>query len=705
MMEQLQFKVDENGIGEIIFDQKELDVNLLSSDVLLELETLLDSVPQQKGLKLLIFRSAKKDVFIAGADIKEIRALKTREETLEKVRLGRHVLAMIDILPVPTLAVIDGAALGGGLELALACDFRLATEKPKTKIGLPEVSLGVMPGFGGTVRMRNLIGLQKTLELILGSKQLNGKKAEYLGLVDACVPSGYLGFKEEQMIADILDDEKRKKILSRRHKATLLERFFPSLIITLARREVLKKTKGKYPAPLEVLAHFKKINKMGIYEALEAETQSFARLAVTKESKHLIQLFFTNELLKHDNGIEGETELKEIRRAAVFGGGTMGSGILWLFSKSDIPVRLKVRRIAQIGEALGVVHKNYNAIKKRRRLTQHEIDLKIDRISADTEMRGFEKSDIVVEAIVEERDAKRELYRSLEEHCSDKAIIATNTSSISISTLASSMKLPERFVGMHFFNPVNRMPLVEVIRGEKSSDRTVASAIALAKKLGKTPILVGDCPGFLVNRLLIPYLIEAMHLFEEGESFEKIDALLLDFGMPMGPFRLVDEVGLDVGFKVANILHEGYGDRMRTVPVFERVHRELGLYGKKKGAGFYRYTKKGVRANQKAVDLIKEHRHFSDEEIVDRCLLMMVNEASRALEEGVVKCAEYLDMAMVMGTGFPPFRGGILAYADERGILEVVAKLHALSNAYGDRFEPSELLVLMAKENRLFYEE
>jgi len=473
----------------------------------------------------------------------------------------------------------------------------------------------------------------------------------------------------------------------------------------LAKREVLKKTKGKYPAPLEVIAHFKKIRKMGLYEALEAETQSFVTLALTKESKHLIQLFFTSEMLKRDNGIDVDVELKEIRRAAVFGGGTMGSGILWLFSKIDIPVRLKVRRIEQIGEALGVVYKNYNAIKRRKRLTQHEIDLKIDKISADTEMRGFEKSDIVVEAIIEDLDAKQELYRSLEEYCGAEAIIATNTSSISISVLASSMNFPERFVGMHFFNPVNRMPLVEVIRGDKSSDKTVASVIALSKKLGKTPILVGDCPGFLVNRLLIPYIIEAMHLYEEGESFEKIDMLLLDFGMPMGPFRLVDEVGLDVGYKVATILQEGYGDRMHTVPVFERVHHDLGLYGKKKGAGFYKYAKNGVRANPKVIDLVQEQRHFSDEEIIDRCLLMMVNEASRALEEGVVKCAEYLDMAMVMGTGFPPFRGGILAYADERGIQEVVARLYALSNAYGERFEPSELLIAMAKENRVFYEE
>ena len=267
------------------------------------------------------------------------------------------------------------------------------------------------------------------------------------------------------------------------------------------------------------------------------------------------------------------------------------------------------------------------------------------------------------------------------------------------------MQHPERFVGMHFFNPVNRMPLVEVIRGEKTSDKTVATVIALAKKAGKTPVVVGDCPGFLVNRLLIPYIVEAVHLFEEGEDFKKIDILLLEFGMPMGPFRLVDEVGLDVGYKVAKILEEGYGERMRTSPIFERIYSDLGLLGKKKGAGFYTYVKNVAEVNQNVVDLVKTNRTFTDEEIIDRTVLIMVNEASRALEEGIVKNAQYLDMAMVMGTGFPPFRGGLLAYADERGIKNVVARLQSLSHAYGERFTPSDLLVTMAKNGRRFYEE
>lgn len=705
MMRHIHFSVNDKGEGEVLFDHSELDVNLLSEEVLLELEQTLAEIAKNSELNIVLFKSAKKGIFIAGADIKEIKALHTRSVALDKVRQGRRILSMITTLNVPTLAVIDGACLGGGYELALACDFRLATQNPKTKIGLPEVSLGVMPGFGGTVRLRNLIGLQKTLELILGSKQLNGKKAEYLGLVDACVPSGYLGFKEEQMIADILDGNRRKEILSKRPPPTLLERFAPSLIFAFATKEVMSKTKGKYPAPLALIKHFKKIKKMEMDEALEAETQSFADLVLTKESKHLIGLFFTSEALKSDSGVAEYTEKKEIRRASVFGGGTMGSGILWLFSKIDIPVRLKVRRLEQIAEALGVVQKNYMAIMKRRRLTQREVELKIDKISADTEMRGFEKSDIAVEAIVEEIEAKQALYKTLEDIFADDAIIASNTSSLSITKLASGMRHPERFVGMHFFNPVSRMPLVEVIRGEKSSDQAVATVIALAKKAGKTPIVVGDCPGFLVNRLLIPYIIEAVHLFEEGESFTKIDTLLLAFGMPMGPFRLVDEVGLDVGYKVAKILEEGYGQRMLAAPVFERVYKELGLLGKKKGAGFYTYSKNVAKANENVAALVGKKQSFSDEEIIDRTLLVMVNEASRALEEKIVKNAQYLDMALVMGTGFPPFRGGLLAYADERGIKSIVARLKDLSNAYGERFEPSKLLVEMAKNGTNFYKE
>ena len=705
MMKHLKYSQDKEGVATILFDHATLDVNLLSEEVLLELEALVQKLSQNDELKTVLFKSAKEGIFIAGADINEIKSLTTQEQALAKVRQGRRILSSIATLKVPTIAIIDGAALGGGFELALACDYRIATENPKCKIGLPEVSLGVMPGFGGTVRLRDLIGLQKAMELILGSKQLNGKKAEHLGLVDACVPSGYLSFKEAEFIAAINSEKGREKILSKRHKPTLLERFGSALIFSFTEKEVAKKTKGKYPAPLEVIHHFKKIQDMNFYEALESETQSFSKLALTPESKHLISLFFTSERLKHDSGVGKDVQAKPLHRAAVFGGGTMGSGILWLFSKIDVPVRLKVRGEKQIAETLQAVNKNYMAIKKRGRLSQREIELKLDLISADTEFRGFEMSDIAIEAIVEDVSAKETLYKILETQLDKEAIIATNTSSLSVSTLARSLKYPERFIGMHFFNPVNRMPLVEVIRGDKTSDESVATVITLAKRAGKTPIVVGDCPGFLVNRLLIPYIVEAVHMFEEGESFKRIDTLLLDFGMPMGPFRLVDEVGLDVGYKVAKVLEEGYGARMKTAPIFERIYSDMGLLGKKKGRGFYTYIKNSSEVNEAVNALVTQKHSFSDDEILDRTLLVMVNEASRALEEGVVDNAAYLDMAMVMGTGFPPFRGGLLAYADERGIESVVARLKVLSTLYGARFEPSRLLMTMAQEQRKFYKE
>ena len=705
MMKHLKLSQDAQGVATVLFDHATLPVNLLSEVVLLELETLVEQISNNSEIKMVLFKSAKKDLFIAGADIHEIEALTTEEQALAKVRQGRRILSSVASLNVPTLAVIDGAALGGGFELALACDYRIATENPRTKIGLPEVSLGVMPGFGGTVRLRNLIGLQKALELILGSKQLNGKKAEHLGLVDACVPSGYLLFKEASFIKAILTSNGLEKIRSKRHRLTLLERFGRYIIFSFTEKELLKKTKGRYPAPLEVLDHFKRIEKMGFYEALESETQSFAKLALTPESKHLIALFFTSEALKHDSGVSADVKPKPIKRAAVFGGGTMGSGILWLFSKTDIPVRLKVRGQAQIAQTLQAVNKNYQAIKKRGRLTQREIELKLDLISADTEFRGFEMSDIAVEAIVEDLSTKQTLYKVLESQLDKTAIIATNTSSLSVTALASALKHPERFVGMHFFNPVNRMPLVEVIRGEKSSDETVATVIALAKKAGKTPVVIGDCPGFLVNRLLIPYIVEAVHLFEEGASFERIDRLLLEFGMPMGPFRLVDEVGLDVGYKVAKVLEEGYGARMATAPIFERIYSQMGLLGKKSGRGFYTYANNSAEVNAEVEALVTEKREFRDEEILDRTILVMLNEASRALEEGIVDNAGYLDMAMVMGTGFPPFRGGLLRYGDERGIESVVSRLKVLSTLYGERFEPSALLLHMAQEDQKFYKE
>lgn len=695
------FDVDiDNGIATLCFDLEGSPVNILSSDVLRSLGAKIDELNKNQDIKLLKFTSAKEGVFIAGADISQIEGLRDEEEAYDLVREGQQVLSKISALPFPTVAIIDGACMGGGLELALCCDYRLATEGPKTKIGLPEVNLGVLPGFGGTQRLKRLTGLSKALELILGGKILNGKKAHKLGIVDGCVPQGYLEFKEKSFCEQVLNEP--EKIVAKRKQGTLLDRFLPFVVFTYARKDVMAKTKGKYPAAIAILDLFEATKDKGVEEGLEYEARAFSKLVVTDISKNLIGLFYASEALKKERGVKRKVNPIPINLINVIGAGVMGSGIIFQFSKIGKLVRMKVRRYEQAAEAMTSIQKVYDAIMKRGRLSSHEIGIKMGHISYTTEFDGFKHCDLALEAIVENKEAKQELYAQFEDIMDEKAIIASNTSSLSISMLSEKMHHPERFVGMHFFNPVPRMPLVEIIPGEKTSDKTIATVVALAKEAGKTPIVVGDCAGFLVNRILLPYINEAVRMFEEGADFERIDSLILDFGMPMGPFTLADEVGLDVGYKVAKVLEDAYGERMKVSSILDRVYQQMQLLGKKSGKGFYIHGKKR-EANGEVKKLVYSKRQFDEKEIVDRALLIMVNEAAMCLQEGIVDNAQYLDMAMVMGTGFPPFRGGLLRYADTVGIESIVITLESLAKNHGIRFEPAKLLLDMAKNKKTFY--
>ena len=699
-MKIFDYTIDE-GIATLCLDLEDSAVNILSSEVLRALDAKLEELKSAVGIKLLKITSAKEGIFIAGANISEIESLRDEEEAYEKVREGQKILSKISALPYPTLAVIDGACLGGGLELALCCDYRLATEYSKTKIGLPEVNLGVLPGFGGTQRLKGLTGLSKALELILGGKILNGKKAEKLGVVDACVPKGYLEFKEEAFVEMILNHS--QKILAKRHRGGFLDRFLPSIVFSYARKNVMAKTKGRYPAPLAVLDLFEKTLNKGVEEGLELEARAFSRLAVTDISKNLIGLFYSSEALKKETGVKRKVNPVPINMINVIGAGVMGSGIVFQFSKIDKLVRMKLRRYEQAGQAMKNIAKMYEGFIRRHRLSKAEVGMKLAHISYTTEFDGFKHCDLALEAIVENKDAKQELYAQLEEIMDDKAIIASNTSSLSIGMLSANMNHPERFVGMHFFNPVARMPLVEIIPGKKTSDKTIATVVSLAKEAGKTPVVVGDCAGFLVNRILLPYINEAVRMFEEGADFERIDELILDFGMPMGPFVLADEVGLDVGYKVAKVLEDAYAERMQVSSILERVYHQMQLLGKKSGKGFYIHSGKKRVANDAVKALVFSKRLFDEQEIIDRAILIMVNEAALCLQEGIVDNAQYLDMAMIMGTGFPPYRGGLLRYADSLGIDSVVIALQSLAKHHGLRFEPAQLLLDMAKDAKTFY--
>ncbi|HFQ62292.1 MAG TPA: fatty-acid oxidation protein subunit alpha [Epsilonproteobacteria bacterium] len=695
--------VDDSGIGTLLFDTPKSSVNVLCFDALYELEQLLVKLRADKSIKALFIESAKKGIFIAGADIKEIKAFKDSAETLKKLRHGQEIFNNLETLPFPTVAVIDGACLGGGLELAMSCTYRIATNEAHTRLGLPEVSLGIIPGLGGTQRLPMLVGFTKAIELITASKRLKGDKALKLGLVDASVPAGYLGFKKEEYIKEILAGTLEAKVSKRRKGLKWYETLAPvkALIAKMARKEVLKKTGGHYPAPLSAIDVLEETETMSLEDGLKVELEYFEPLATSDISKNLIELFFTSEALKKETFSTGKA--KTIESAAVIGVGTMGSGIAWALAHKDIPVRLGARKMPSIAKAMVKMMKNFESIKRRGRLTDREIGLKMDRVTYSTEMKGLENADIILEAVSEDPVVKNKVYASLEEHVKKGAIIATNTSSLGITELVKETKYPKRFVGMHFFNPVSRMPLVEIIAGEQTSDKTVATVVSLAKRLGKTPIKVSECAGFLVNRTLLPYLNEAAKMFEEGENVEQIDKLLTEFGMPMGPFTLADEVGIDIGEKVSAILYEAYGERMKPSALLEQMTAKEWL-GKKTGTGFYSHKGKAKAHNEHISELHMSNPHLSDETILDRCILIMVNEAAKCLEEGVVDNARYLDMAMVMGTGFPAFRGGLLRYADAEGLESIVSRLSTLETQYGERFTPASSLVEMAANNKRFYD-
>ncbi len=719
MTNSLSLQIDKNGVANLIFDLPNEKINKLSAPVLAELEKAVNVIDGNKAIRVLIITSNKKDIFIAGADINEIKDIRDPADALAKVSRGQNILTKIAQLKIPTIAVINGACLGGGLELALACQYRVGIVNKKTTLGLPEVNLGIIPGFGGTQRLPRLVGLQESLRIILSAKAIDNKKAFKIGLVDDLIREEFLEEKLGHFVTEILKNGEENHYLKRRKEAKKKRFIFESLlfgkyfIFYLVRKDLFGKTKGQYPAPFYALEVVKRTyGRTYGTRGFKVELDAFCELVIGDISKNLIEIFFTNEALKKDEGVDGLTQpSREIHNAALLGAGVMGGGIAWLFANNNINIRIK--DITQNAIALGYnqIVKVFNQLKKIRKLSSEEISMKTAHVTASTDFAGFNHAEIVVEAVVENMAVKKRILAEVEKQVNVDTVIASNTSSLSISEMALALENPERFAGMHFFNPVNRMPLVEVIRGEKTSDSTIATIVKLSKKLGKTPIVVKDVAGFLVNRILLPYMNEAAYLLQEGAEINRVDAVIEKFGMPMGPFILADVVGVDVGVKVAHSLQEAYGQRMRVADILDEIynnHKEL--LGKKVGKGFYIHGAKAVLNHQ--IDSILSslrkakniHQIFiRDEEILDRCILTMVNEAAKCLEENVVKNARYLDMAMIMGTGFPAFRGGVLRYADSRGIQEIAIKLQELNKKHGARFEVSKLLLEMAKKNQKFY--
>lgn len=717
MSKAFSLRIDKEGIANLSFDLPNEKVNKLSAPVLKDLDQILDSIRANREVSALIISSNKQNIFIAGADINEIKDITEEKDALKKVSAGQNILDKIANLKIPTLAVINGACLGGGLELALACDYRIASTSNKVKIGLPEVNLGIIPGFGGCVRLPRLVGIEQSLKIILTGKAIEGGKAYKIGLVDDLSSEEFLDHGVKEFVAEILSAKSSNKYISKRKrqekKRRTFEKWMFGKFITLyfAQKNIYEKTKGQYPAPFYAIDVIRKTYGMkNTKKALKIELEAFCELVVGDISKNLIQLFFTSENLKKEYA---NPDLKDdIKNVAVLGAGIMGGGIAWLFAKNDINVRIK--DLTKEGIAIGYqqIVKIFSQLKKIRKITASEIDLKLAKVTSTTNDLGFESTDLAIEAIIEDMAIKKQSLAKFEQLVDKDTIIVSNTSSLSITEMSGALKRPKQFAGMHFFNPVNRMPLVEVIYGEKTSDQTIERVVNLTRKIGKTPIVVKDVSGFLVNRILLPCMNEACYMLEQGASIQEIDQAIEDFGMPMGPFILADTVGIDVVYKVAKSLEIAYGKRMKVSSLLEDIYKNHNdLLGKKSGKGFYQYEKSKALINPRMVNIIRDYRRsnqvksisLSESQIVNRFTLSMINEAAKCLEENVVKNAAYLDMAMIMGSGFPAFRGGILRYADKIGINQILGNLQDLEKDQGIRFEISKMLIDLQSKSGSFY--
>lgn len=708
-MATLTWKIKDD-LSIIEFDQEDSKVNLLTSEVLKRLETILEEIKNIPALTAVVILSKKKDIFIAGADIREIEWITSSKDGEKKSRIGQRVLNRLEDFQKPTIAVIDGAALGGGCELALACQYRLATFSEKVKIGLPEVNLGLIPGFGGTYRLPRLVGLTEGLKMIVSGKPVAATKALKIGLVDRLVPQEGLESHMHQFLADIRegkivpDKYQRRK---QKGKAPSFEESFLGQwgVLYKTREAVLKSTKGFYPAPLKAISVVYINSFLGRKQGLAFESKAFGKLVATPTAKNLIQVFYLTEKFRKFawTGTEG-IKPREIVKCGVVGAGVMGGGIAQLFSAQGIWTRLKDIQPDALKLGLRAAAHIYQEAVNKGRLTKAEAQEKMARISPTLDYRGFGNADIIVEAVVENMDVKKKVFKELSEVVGEQTILATNTSALSVTELSRQTRNPSRVIGLHFFNPAHRMPLIEIIRTPSSSSETMAAALNLVKALGKTPVVVKDSCGFLVNRILLGYVNEAGRILEESRQIERIDKVMTDFGMPMGPFTLSDEVGVDVGVKVLHILHEGLGERFKPVGVFDKIY-EKGLLGKKSGKGFYIYGEtKTVNPQIHRCLPSRGFSLFKAKEALNRMLHIMINEAARCLEEGIVEEPSAVDVAMILGTGFPAFRGGLLCYADAVGISPIITELETFQKKFqSDRFQPSTYLLNLKKEGKGFF--
>jgi 3-hydroxyacyl-CoA dehydrogenase / enoyl-CoA hydratase / 3-hydroxybutyryl-CoA epimerase len=693
----VQLKTDSDRVTTITMDLPGKPVNTFSPQLLEQLDAAVTTVEHENSAGV-IFASAKAKSFSAGADLFEIRKM-SREAVAEYLERGQGLFDRISKLPMPTIAAINGDCLGGGFELALACRYRVAADQTNISIGLPEVKLGLIPAWGGTTRLPRLVGLRHALPILLAGKTMPPRKALKAGLVDEVVRPEALRAAAKRIVLSGVPTHQRAWI-DRRADAVSVVR---SRMLATAREKTKKQTHGNYPAPVALLDVVRTGYDQGLDAGLEAERRSLIELTTAETGRNLLRLFFLRQAAKKTAAADLHADAHEVKHTAVIGGGTMGAGIVHAFVRAGLPVRLVEVNSQAMSAALMRIKQMLDDEVRAGRLDKLGARDAMNRVSPTIDWTGLELADIVVEAVLETLPIKREVFTKLDRLTRPTTVLASNTSSLRIDDIAQTTLHPERVVGLHFFNPVPKMPLVEIVRGSHSDDASLATALGVSNRIGKTPVLVHDSPGFLVNRILIPYLSESLIVASEGVPITDIDDAMKRWGMPMGPFELLDEIGLDIAAHVLKSL-ERTAPPPRVVAALDLAMKNRWL-GTKSGKGFYIHDDKRPKAqpaiNAELTDaLSKDHTSATADDIQWRLVLPMVNEAARVLEEGVTNSTDTIDLAMVLGTGFAPFRGGIVQFTNAVGTAEIVRRLEELSSKLGERFAPARLLRNAAWDQR-----
>jgi 3-hydroxyacyl-CoA dehydrogenase/enoyl-CoA hydratase/3-hydroxybutyryl-CoA epimerase/3-hydroxyacyl-CoA dehydrogenase/enoyl-CoA hydratase/3-hydroxybutyryl-CoA epimerase/enoyl-CoA isomerase len=706
------FRLDElgGGIALVTFDVPEKKVNTLSREVLEELAGLVGKLEQKAGVRGLLLKSAKHGQFIAGADLNELAAMSyaPADQVAGLLASGHQLFTRVSHLPFPMVALIDGGCLGGGTELALTMDERLVSTAPHTQISLPEVQLGLLPGWGGTQRLPRLIGLNAGIEMVCSSEVVPARKAVDVGFAfDAVAPERMVD-EGRRLIEHLIQGGQWQSRRQRREGPLGLNADQMHFAFAVAEGAIKAKTKGQYPAPLVALKAIRDGCNLPLEEGLKVERKAFQELHGSPIMGNLIGIFFMKNRLSRDPGVnDPSVKARDVKRIGVSGAGLMGAGIAAAHARSGFPVAVVDVDDARLLDGLNRAQDVVMSRIKIGRATPKDMASMLALLSTSISPRIFADCDVVIEAVTENESIKKEVYHGLAQVIRPDAILASNTSTISITRMADWAPAPERFIGMHFFNPVDRMELVEIIRGAKTSDETVATIVALAKRIRKTPIVVNDCPGFLVNRVLLPYMNEGLRLLHDGVSMEAVDKASTRFGMPMGPMALTDLVGLQTACFAGKLLAHAYPDRAATSPILE----EMLKAGPGDGKSVLKFwTSDGKRSkpqpNPAVQAIIARHKSgekaMPEEEIIDRLFLPMLLEATRVLDEKIVREPADVDMGLILGIGFPPFRGGILRWCDSQGAAAVVDRLGKFA-PLGKRFEPTESLLHLAKTGETFY--